>query len=139
MAHLKKAFTLIELMIVIGIVGLISITAIPMYQDYTRTTIANTAMMETARYKTEIVICYQTTFRIDHCDQNHSKVSIPPIGGNIDRIETNGVIYVNMGDLDGENGNEVVSMTPIVTNGVIVRWSLADVSGTACSSEWIKC
>jgi prepilin-type N-terminal cleavage/methylation domain-containing protein len=135
----KNGFTLIELMIVVSIIGVLASISIPVYQDYTRTTIANTALMEAAGFKTEVVICYQTTFTITHCDQNHDKISIPPIGGNVDRVETNGVIYLNMGDLDGQNGNEVVSMTPIVTNGTIVRWSLADISGTACSSGWLSC
>ena len=135
----RKAFTLIELMIVVGIIGLLSSLAVSIYQDYTRRTIANNALLESAPFKTAIVLCYQTQFNIMNCSQGNFKIPIPSVGSSIDRVDPNGIIYINMGDLDGENGNEVVSMTPVVTNGVIVSWNLADIGGTACASNWISC
>jgi prepilin-type N-terminal cleavage/methylation domain-containing protein len=135
----KKAFTLIELMIVVAIIGIIASIAVPVYQNYTRTTKANTALMESVPYKTEVVICYQTVGAISPCSQGNHGISIPNIGSYIDRIDPNGIIYINMGDLDGINGAEVVSMTPVVSNGVLVRWNLSDIGGTACASNWLTC
>ena len=139
MKKTKQAFTLIELMIVVAIIGIISSIAIPTYQDYTRTTKANNALIEASPFKMAVVLCYQTTSDLNSCSQGNHKIPTPSVGSSIDSVDPNGIIYINMGDLDGENGNEVVSMTPVVTNGVIVSWSLADVGGTACASNWISC
>lgn len=51
-----NGFTLIELMIAIAIIGILSVMALPVYQDYTRRTAENACLAEVKSYVNSALI-----------------------------------------------------------------------------------
>lgn len=58
---LKKAFTLIELMIVIAIIAILATIAIPSYTSYTQKAAMSELLRASAPYKSDVEICIYNT------------------------------------------------------------------------------
>ncbi|AKO45423.1 pilin [[Haemophilus] ducreyi] len=65
---LQKAFTLIELMIVIAIIAILATVAIPSYNSYTKKAALSELLAASSAYKTDVEICVYNLGRTDGCN-----------------------------------------------------------------------
>lgn len=71
---LNKGFTLIELMVVVAIIGILSMMALPAYQDYTRKTYVAEGLALASTLRTAAVEFYSTHSR---WPQNNAEAGLP--------------------------------------------------------------
>ena len=64
---IQKAFTLIELMIVIAIIAILATIAIPSYNSYTQKAALSELLRASATYKSDVEICIYNTGAITGC------------------------------------------------------------------------
>lgn len=64
---LKKAFTLIELMIVIAIIAILATVAIPSYTNYTKKAALSELLNASASYKSDVEICIYNLGSATNC------------------------------------------------------------------------
>ncbi|WP_058912267.1 prepilin peptidase-dependent pilin [Entomohabitans teleogrylli] len=64
----QQGFTLIELMIVIGIVAILSATGIPAYQNYLRKAALTDVLQTFVPYRTAVELCALERGGLDNCD-----------------------------------------------------------------------
>ncbi len=72
----QQAFSLIELMIVIAIVGILSSIALPLYDGYTKKSKFSEIVYATTAVKTAVHICVQENNGLLNCSANSN--GIPP-------------------------------------------------------------
>ncbi|AAP95986.1 prepilin-type N-terminal cleavage/methylation domain-containing protein [[Haemophilus] ducreyi] len=71
---LQKAFTLIELMIVIAIIAILATVAIPSYNSYTKKAALSELLAASSAYKTDVEICVYNLGRTDGCNNGENGI-----------------------------------------------------------------
>ncbi|WP_150539171.1 pilin [Actinobacillus vicugnae] len=64
---IQRAFTLIELMIVIAIIAILATVAIPSYNNYTKKAALSELLAASSAYKTDVEICIYNTGDTKNC------------------------------------------------------------------------
>ncbi|MCU6668126.1 prepilin peptidase-dependent pilin [Enterobacteriaceae bacterium H4N4] len=111
----QKGFTLIELMVVIGIVAILSATGIPAYQNYLRKA-ALTDMLQTfLPYRTAVELCALDHGGTDSCDASVNGIPSPATTRYVSAMSiAKGTVTLT--GQESLNGLEVV-MTPVWDSG----------------------
>lgn len=71
---LNKAFTLIELMIVVAIIAVLATVAIPSYTNYTKKAALSELLNASASYKSDVEVCIYNTNSADKCSGGENGV-----------------------------------------------------------------
>lgn len=127
MKKVQQAFTLIELMIVVAIIGILSVIAIPAYQDYVIRVQVSEGMDLSDGIKAAVIEFFQNrgAWPINNAEVN---LSIPTSieGKYVLAIEVvNNIITVTYGnDAHATIAGQTITMTAIDNNGSI-GWTCA--------------
>ena len=120
-----RAFTLLELMITIAIVGLLAAIAIPSYFDYVQKARYSELIQAAGPYRKAVDICYQTTGSLSNCSAGQNGVP-PNLTGNTTSLVAyiftlpNGLIFVFPNSQDGFNLiSDFYTLTPTIRNNTL--------------------
>lgn len=79
---LHKAFTLIELMIVIAIIAILATIAIPSYNSYTQKAALSELLQASASYKSDVELCIYNTTDFKNCSGGSNGIQANKTAGN---------------------------------------------------------
>jgi len=137
MSHnLMNGFTLVELMIVIGIIGILASVAIPAYQTYTKRSQFTEVVIATSPFKNAIEVGVQVGRITALAGANAGTQGIPaalPPSGVIASVDvTDGVILATSTITDSGGTQITYTLTP---SGVVppIQWT----EGGTCITEVI--
>jgi type IV pilus assembly protein PilA len=121
-SHKQEAFTLVEIMIVIAIIGILAMIAIPAYKDFTVRSKISEGLSLAAGAKTSVIEYYQTQ---GNWPTNNSMAGMPAAdsikGQFVQSVNVQGnKVVVTFGQAagDGLSGRDLV-MTAIDNSGAI--------------------
>lgn len=130
LSPIQRAFTLIELMIVIAIIAILATIAIPSYSNYTKKAAMSELLRASASYKSDVEICIYNTGVKTNCAAGQHGIQAAKTNVTESKYlksigVTSGVISVaGKGNLDGYG----YTLTPTATNGNI-SWA------TSCTGK----
>jgi prepilin-type N-terminal cleavage/methylation domain-containing protein len=119
-----QGFTLIELMITIGILGILAAVAIPSYQNYTRRAYYSELVSATTPYKLAVSECYQNLGTVTGCDAGTNTIpaAVTTAQGGVGSLSVaNGVITVTPVEQRGILATDTYVLTPTVA-GTALTW-----------------
>lgn len=132
MIRKKNAFTLVELLVTLLIIGVLLIFAIPMYDNYIQKTKGYQGLSALMSYKHSVSTCFVKLGSFLPCDEGKNSI---PVGFNIssrNNEKINGLesVFVNDGKIDvlfeAKNKNNLninIIFTPYVNNnGSNIIW-----------------
>jgi len=131
MTKTHNGFTLIELMIVIGIVAILAAFALPAYKNYTERTYVSESLTLIGDAKTRVIDYYVNTQRIPI---DNGEVGLPAPN----QITGQAVTKVEVGDGTANPSHPIIVITynQKVTNGATLAFVMDTTKG-AGSYQWI--
>ena len=118
----SKGFTLIELMITIGIVGILAAIALPAYQNYSRRAYYSEVVQATGPYTVGVAECYQNLGTLTGCNagSNNIPAAITSATGAVATLAVaNGVVTVTPVAQNGIVATDTYVLTPTVVNNTL--------------------
>lgn len=117
----QRAFTLIELMIVIAIIAILATIAIPSYNSYTQKAALSELLRASSAYKSDVEVCIYNTGKESSCSAGTNGVQANKTSSDSKYLNSvsvaNGVITVEgKGNVEGFG----YTMTPKLSNNAIV-------------------
>lgn len=122
---LQRAFTLIELMIVIAIIAILATIAIPSYNNYTKKAALSELLQASASYKSDVEICLYNTGKVSECNGGLNGIQANQTSSEAKYLKS---VSVSAGVITIEGKNAVegygYTMTPKVDKGK-ANWSIS--------------
>lgn len=123
----ESAFTLIELMLVIAIVGILVTIALPSYQHYTRKAHYAELVQAAAPLKVAVEQCYQLTGSLNACHAGEQGIpdKITLAHGSLvhtTQVKQSGVILISPWERYGIHPSDTYILTPHIVDETL-RWS----------------
>ena len=113
-----RAFTLIELMIVVAIIGILAAVAIPSYKNYTRRAHYTEVVLASSPYKIGVEECFQIQGDLSKCTAGKNGVPAAIKSGEgtdlVDKVSvaSKGVIKVTPQSQYGISAKDTFVLTP---------------------------
>lgn len=118
---IQKAFTLIELMIVIAIIAILATIAIPSYNSYTQKAALSELLRASSSYKSDVEVCIYNTGATTNCSGGTNGIQANKVSS--DETKYLKSISVNAGAISVEGKSSVdgygYTLTPTFTNNTL--------------------
>lgn len=128
MKHVKqKGFTIIELIVSLGVLGILAAIAFPAYQNYVRRTYYSEVVQATVPLKVRVIECYHTLKTLKGCSSGEQHIPpaiTSPTGSIQSLIVAHGVITTIPVEKHGITKTDTYVLTPIIVNNAL-RWSIS--------------
>ena len=120
-----KAFSLIELMVVIAIIAILSSLAVPAYHHYTQQAKATSALQHAQPMQLAVALCWQVEGALDRCTtpQINGLPAIPnplPEALSDYQLLADGSIRLQLAEVSNDDGAVVVALSPVVQQGMLL-------------------
>lgn len=121
-----QGFSLIELMIVVAIIGILSVIAIPSYQNYTERARFSEVIAATAPFKTAVSLALQQGASINELTNNAHGIPAEPAATK------------NLASIKVENGIVTATATSIASGDTYILKPNADGSAWTIEGSCVK-